>query len=92
MPIPLAIFKGRANRDLDRLFAETSRALRALSAPSRLGGFSLLREKQMVAYRLLEDLQGRMRLLEDRARRKYEGRAERLLALAAHYDITLPPP
>ncbi|MEO7426033.1 MAG: hypothetical protein ABI036_12660 [Fibrobacteria bacterium] len=88
---PAALSQG-IPRDLDGLFADISRALRALSAPSRYGGMGLMREKHAEVRRLLFELQRRLRLLEDGVRDKYEARAHRILAQAARFDITLPPP
>lgn len=82
----------RSRKDLDRLLAEISRSLRFLSGPPRSGGLFLIREKHEELGRLLSELQRRMRLLDERNRRKYEPRAEDILADAAKVGITLPPP
>lgn len=79
-------------RDLDRLFADISRGLRAVTASSRMGGFAVLQEKHAEVGRLLSEMQRRLRMLEDGARKKYEARAHRILAQAARVGITLPPP
>ncbi|GEM_PF-5858435 len=79
-------------KELDRLLADISRALRFLSGPSRSGGLFMLREKQEELGRLLTELQKRMRMLDERNRLKYEARAEGILADAAKMGITLPPP
>lgn len=79
-------------RDLDRLFSDIAKGLRTLSTSSRLGGFGLMREKQDEVERLLSELQRRLRQLEDGVREKYEARAHRILAQAARFGITLPPP
>jgi hypothetical protein len=77
--------------DLERLFSDISRGLRFLTSPARAGGF-LYREKQEEIGRQLAELQSRLRLLEDPDRRKYEGKAGRILEEAAQVGITLPPP
>ena len=79
-------------RDLDRLFSDISKGLRFLSAPNRFGGMGLLREKQFQVEKQLSELQRSLRQLEDGAREKYEARAHRILAQAARFGITLPPP
>jgi hypothetical protein len=83
---------GRDFRELDRLFTDISKGLRTLSMPSRFGGTGLMREKQDEVERLLSQLQHRLRQLEDGVRNKYEARAHRILAQAARFGITLPPP
>jgi hypothetical protein len=80
------------SRDLERLFTEIAKGLRALSSSSRIGGMSLMHERQEEMARLLLELQRRLRMLEDGVREKYEARAHRLLAQAARFGITLPPP
>lgn len=77
-------------RDLDRLFSDISRGLRALSSPARVGGL-FYREKQEEVGRLLADLQGRLRLLDEAVRPRYEAKAGQVLAEAARAGITLPP-
>jgi hypothetical protein len=81
-----------ARVDVDRLLSDIGRGLRALSAPSRIGGMGLLREKQYELGRQLSELQSHLRHLEDDARERYENRAQRVLEQAARYGITLPPP
>ena len=78
------------NRDLDGLLSEISRGLRALASPARAGGL-FYREKQEEVGRLLSELQGRLRLLDEAIRLRYEARAGQLLADAARAGITLPP-
>jgi hypothetical protein len=80
------------HRDLERLFSEIGRGLRMLSTPTRFGGMGLLRAKQTEVERQLSELQRRLRHLEDGVRDKYEVRAQRILAQAARFGITLPPP
>ncbi len=80
------------HRDLDRLFNDISRGLRALATGPRFGGTGLMREKHEEVSRLLSDLQWRLRMLEDGVRDKYEARAHKILAQAARFGITLPPP
>jgi hypothetical protein len=77
--------------DLERLFSDITRGLRILTSPARAGGF-LYREKQEEVGRKLAELQSRLRLLDDPERRKYEGKAGRILEEAAQVGITLPPP
>ena len=89
---PGASLSQSLHRDLDRLFAEIGRGLRMLSTPTRFGGMGLLREKQSEVERQLSELQGRLRHLEDGVRNRYEERAQRVLAQAARFGITLPPP
>lgn len=84
--------KHSLHRDLERLFAEIGRGLRMLSSPARFGGMGLLREKQSEVERQLSELQRRLRQLEDGVRDRYEARAQRVLAQAARFGITLPPP
>lgn len=84
--------KHSLHRDLDRLFTEIGRGLRMLSSPARFGGMGLLREKQSEVERQLSELQRRLRHLEDGVRDRYEARAQRILAQAARFGITLPPP
>jgi hypothetical protein len=79
-------------KDLERLISDISRAVRYLAGPSRSGGLFMIREKQEELGRLLADLQRRMRMLDERGRRKYEPRAEGILADAAKLGVTLPPP
>jgi hypothetical protein len=79
------------HRDLDQLFSDISRGLGTLSS-SRFGGLSLMRENQDEVERLLSELQRRLRMLEDGVREKYEERTHRILAKAARFGITLPPP
>lgn len=78
------------DNDLDRLFSDIRRALRVLSSPARAGGM-YYREKQEEVGRLLSDLQGRLRHLDDGLRQSYEARASQVLADAARAGITLPP-
>lgn len=80
------------HRDLERLFTEIGRGLRMLSSPTRFGGMGLLREKQFEVERQLAEMQRRLRHLEDGVRDRYEERAQRILAQAARFGITLPPP
>jgi hypothetical protein len=80
------------SKDLDRLFSDISKGLRFLASPSRFGGMGLMREKQYEVGRLLSELQGSLSRLEDGDREKYEARAHRILAQAARFGITLPPP
>lgn len=82
----------RAAGDLDRLISEIGRGLRVLSAPGRLSGVGLIREKQDEVERQLAELQRRLHRLEDGVRERYEDRAQRILEQAARYGITLPPP
>ena len=79
-------------KDLDRLFAEISRGLRFMGTPNRFGGMGLMREKHVEVERQLSELQRRLRQLEDGDRDKYEAKAHRILAQAARFGITLPPP
>jgi hypothetical protein len=79
-------------KDPDRLISEIGRGLRMLSAPSRIGGMGLFREKQMEVARQLGELQRCLRHLEEKARKRYEDRAQRVLEQAARCGITLPPP
>jgi hypothetical protein len=83
---------GPVRVDVDRLLKDIGRGLRMLSAPSRIGGMGLIREKQYELGRQLAELQRQLRQLEDRARERYENRAQRVLEQAARYGITLPPP
>jgi hypothetical protein len=83
---------GPGRVDVDRLLSDIGRGLRLLSAPNRIGGMGLVREKQYELGRQLVELQGQLRHLEDRARERYENRAQRVLEQAARYGITLPPP
>gem|GEM_PF-5195995 len=83
---------GRFHRDVDRLFSDISKGLRFLSTQGRFTGMALMREKQEEVERQLSELQGRLRHLEDGVRDKYEARAHRILAQAARFGITLPPP
>lgn len=85
-------FQRSFHKDLDRLFTEISKGLRFMSAPNRFGGMGLMREKQMEVERQLSELQRRLRHLEDGVRDKYEAKAHRVLAQAARFGITLPPP
>lgn len=78
--------------DPDRLLTEIGRGLRMLSVPSRIGGMAILREKQYEVARQLGELQRCLRQLEDKARKRYEGRAQRVLEQAARCGITVPPP
>jgi hypothetical protein len=78
------------HRDLDRLLSEITRGLRVLASPGRAGGL-FYREKQEEVGRLLSELQGRLRLLEDSLRQPYEAKASQVLADAARAGITLPP-
>ncbi|MDB5103871.1 MAG: hypothetical protein JWP91_1560 [Fibrobacteres bacterium] len=80
------------HREIDRLFSDISKGLRFLSSSGRFGGLTLMREKQEEVERLLSELQRRLRHLEDGVRDKYEERAHRILAQAARFGITLPPP
>jgi hypothetical protein len=89
---PAGAAKHSLHRDLDRLFTEIGRGLRMLSSPTRFGGMGLLREKQSEVERQLSELQRRLRHLEDGVRDRYEARAQRILAQAARFGITLPPP
>lgn len=89
---PAGAPKSTLHRDLDRLFADIGRGLRMLSSPARFGGMGLLREKQSEVERQLSELQRRLRHLEDGVRDRYEERAQRILAQAARFGITLPPP
>lgn len=89
---PASSIKHGLHRDLDRLFTEIGRGLRMLSSPARFGGMGLLREKQSEVERQLAELQKRLRHLEDGVRDRYEARAQRILAQAARFGITLPPP
>ncbi len=84
--------RGNLHRDLDGLFSDISRGLRILSTPNRFGGTGLMRENQDEVKRKLSELQRRLRMLEDGVRDKYEARAHRILAQAARFGITLPPP
>ena len=85
--------KGEPGRgDVDRLLSDIGRGLRLLSAPNRVGGMGLFREKQYELGRQLAELQRLLRQLEDHARERYENRAQRVLEQAARYGITLPPP
>jgi hypothetical protein len=79
-------------KDLDRLFTEISKGLRFMATPNRFGGMGLMREKQVEVERQLSELQRRLRHLEDGVRDKYEAKAHRILAQAARFGITLPPP
>ena len=84
---------GKYHREMDRLFSDISKGLRFMSTPpNRFGGMGLLREKQDQVERQLSELQRRLRHLEDGVRDKYEARAHRILAHAARFGITLPPP
>lgn len=76
--------------EIEQLLARIRRGLRSLASPARAGGL-FYREKQEEIGSLLSDLQGRLRLLDDRARRYYENRASQILAEAARAGITLPP-
>jgi hypothetical protein len=87
----LPIRGGGFHAEVERLLSDISRGLRILTSPARAGGF-LHREKQEEVGRKLAELQSRLRLLEDPERRKYEGKAGRILAEAAQVGITLPPP
>lgn len=89
---PAEALKHSLHRDLERLFADIGRGLRMLSSPGRFGGMGLLREKQSEVERQLTELQRRLRHLEDGVRDRYEARAQRILAQAARFGITLPPP
>jgi hypothetical protein len=85
--------KGEPGRvDVDRLLGDIGRGLRLLSAPNRVGGMGLVRERQYELARQLAELQRQLRSLEDSARERYENRAQRVLEQAARYGITLPPP
>jgi hypothetical protein len=85
--------QGKGGRvDVDRLLSEIGRGLRLLSAPNRIGGMGLVRQKQYELGRQLAELQRQLRHLEDSARERYEDRAQRVLEQAARYGITLPPP
>jgi hypothetical protein len=53
---------------------------------------SLMHERLEEVARLLIELQRRLRMLEDGVREKYEARTHRLLAQAARFGITIPPP
>ena len=86
------IERRKHQRDIDRLFSDISEGLRYLSTSGKFGGMSLLRGKQEEVARMLSQLQHRLRHLEDGARDKYEARAHRILAQAARFGITLPPP
>jgi hypothetical protein len=79
-------------KDLDRLFTEISKGLRFMATPNRFGGMGLMREKQVEVERQLFELQRRLRHLEDGVRDKYEAKTHRILAQAARFGITLPPP
>jgi hypothetical protein len=83
---------GPVRVDVDRLLSDIGRGLRLLSAPSRIGGMALVREKQYELGRQLAELQRQLRHLEDSARERYENRAQRVLEQAARHGITLPPP
>jgi hypothetical protein len=89
---PESTIRGSLHRDLDHLFSDISRGLRSLSTPARFGSMGLMRENQAEVKRKLSELQRRLRMLEDGARDKYEARAHRILAQAARFGITLPPP
>ncbi len=89
---PAALLSQTLHRDLDRLFGDIGRGLRMLGTPTRFGGMGLFREKQTEVERQLSELQGRLRHLEDGVRNRYEERAQRILAQAARFGITLPPP
>lgn len=83
---------GGADREIDRLLADITKGLESISANSRLGGFSLMQDRHAQVGRMLGDLQGRLSLLEDGVRNRYEARVHRILARAARFGITLPPP
>jgi hypothetical protein len=79
------------HQELERLFSEIGLRLKMLPASGRLGSF-LAREKQEEIGRMLADLQGRLRYLDEHFRLRYEARAGRLMVDAAKVGITLPPP
>lgn len=83
---------GPVRVDVDRLLSDIGRGLRMLSVPPRMGGMGLVREKQYELGRQLAELQRQLRHLEDKARERYETRAQRVLEQAARVGITLPPP
>ncbi len=78
------------DRHLDVLLRDIRRGIRKLSSPARAGGF-FYRETQEEVGRLLSELQGRLHLLDDPARQRYEARAGQVLADAARAGITVPP-
>ncbi|HLP40676.1 MAG TPA: hypothetical protein VK465_04145 [Fibrobacteria bacterium] len=75
---------------LDDLLRRITISLRKLSSPARAGGLFYWEAKEEVAG-LLAELQGRMWLLDDAARRPYESRAAELFAAAARAGILVPP-
>lgn len=89
---PAQVERRKYQRDIDRLFTDIADGLRFLSTSGKFGGMGLLREKQEEVERMLSELQHRLRHLEDDVRDKYEARAHRILAQAARFGITLPPP
>lgn len=89
---PARVERRKFQRDIDRLFSDIADGLRFLSSSGKFGGMSLMREKQEEVERMLSELQNRLRHLEDEVRDKYEARAHRILAQAARFGITLPPP
>jgi hypothetical protein len=89
---PARVERRKFQRDIDRLFSDIAVGLRHLATSGKFGGMSLMREKQEEVERMLSELQHRLRHLEDGVRDKYEARAHRILAQAARFGITLPPP
>jgi hypothetical protein len=83
---------GGADKEISRLMADISKSLEGISASSRMGGFALMQDRHAQVGRMLGELQSRLSLLDDRARNRYEVRAHRILARAARFGITLPPP
>lgn len=89
---PARVERRKFQRDIDRLFSDITAGLRSLAASGKFGGMSAMREKQVEVERMLSELQHRLRHLEDGVRDKYEARTHRILAHAARFGITLPPP
>lgn len=89
---PSRVERRKFQRDIDRLFSDISDGLRFLASSGKFGGMSLMRMKQEEVARMLSELQHRLRNLDDGVRDKYEARAHRILAQAARFGITLPPP
>jgi hypothetical protein len=89
---PARVERRKFQRDIDRLFTDIADGLRFLASSGKFGGMSLMREKHEEVERMLSELQHRLRHLEDKVRDKYEARAHRILAQAARFGITLPPP
>ena len=89
---PARVERRKFQRDIDRLFSDIADGLRYLATSGKFGGMRVMRLKQEEVERMLSELQHRLRHLEDGVRDKYEARTHRILAQAARFGITLPPP